>query len=235
MNINNNQKVIIWIGVFSLITIVLWQIPFGMLILYPFTILGTWFHEMGHGLMAVLLGGSFERLEIYSNGSGLAYWNGDLFFGGFGKAMVAAAGPLGPTIAGSLFIIFSRKERAAKITLIVLTILLLISGVYLVRTWFGTPVILGFAVIFGFIAFKGNRNWQKYTLIFLGVQACLSIYMSIGYLLSPGGEINGKVINSDTVVMQNELVLPYWFWGTVLIFISVFAIYTSLAKVYNDD
>jgi len=234
MSLNNNQKVIFWIGIFSLFTIVLWQFPFGMMVLYPFTILGTWFHEMGHGLMAILLGGNFEKLEIYSNGSGLAYWSGDLFFGGFGKAMVAAAGPLGPTIAGALFILFSRNEKASKITLIVLTLLLLISGIYLVRTWFGTPVILAFAIISGFIALKGSRNFQRYTLIFLGVQACLSVYLSIGYLLSPGAEINGEVMNSDTIIMQNELALPYWFWGSAIIFISVIAIYFSLAKVYND-
>jgi hypothetical protein len=32
-------------------TVVLWQFAAGRYLLYPFTILATWFHEMGHGLV----------------------------------------------------------------------------------------------------------------------------------------------------------------------------------------
>ena len=35
-------------------SILLWQTYWGSLLLYPFTILATWFHEMGHGLAAIL-------------------------------------------------------------------------------------------------------------------------------------------------------------------------------------
>ena len=41
--------------------------------LYPFTLLGTWVHEMGHGLGALLCGGRFDRLEIFEDASGLAF------------------------------------------------------------------------------------------------------------------------------------------------------------------
>jgi hypothetical protein len=37
-------------------SILLWQTYWGSLLLYPFTILATWFHEMGHGLAAILAG-----------------------------------------------------------------------------------------------------------------------------------------------------------------------------------
>ena len=60
----DNRGFIILI-VLTVITFVVWQIPLvGRFILYPFTILGTWFHEMGHGVTAMLMGGSFEQLEI---------------------------------------------------------------------------------------------------------------------------------------------------------------------------
>jgi hypothetical protein len=63
----------------AIATIALWQVPGGNYILYPFTILATWFHEMAHGLMAFLLGGKFDRLIIFPNGSGIAYYSGPLF------------------------------------------------------------------------------------------------------------------------------------------------------------
>lgn len=51
----------------------IWHTYYGYYILYPFTILGTWFHEMGHGIMSILVGGRFNYLEIFPNGSGLAH------------------------------------------------------------------------------------------------------------------------------------------------------------------
>jgi hypothetical protein len=35
------------------------------LLLYPVTILATWFREMGHGLCPTLLGGSFVSLSLF--------------------------------------------------------------------------------------------------------------------------------------------------------------------------
>ena len=55
------------------IRLVIWNIPFGQLILCPCSILGICFHKMRHGLMTVSLGGTFSYLEIFMSGSGLAY------------------------------------------------------------------------------------------------------------------------------------------------------------------
>ena len=54
------------------IVIALPSLPFGNYLVYPFTILTTWFHEMGHGLTALVMGQDFVRLQIFANGSGLA-------------------------------------------------------------------------------------------------------------------------------------------------------------------
>ena len=112
--LTEQQKYILWMMAFAVFTIILWRVPFGMLVLYPFTILSTWFHEMAHGIIALILGGSFHQLEIYADGSGLAVWSGNLFLGNVGKAIVAAAGPLGPTAAGAILIILSKKEKHIK-------------------------------------------------------------------------------------------------------------------------
>ncbi|MCX7595352.1 MAG: M50 family metallopeptidase, partial [Fischerella sp.] len=69
-----------WLIVAAIVTIGLWQLPAGNYILYPFSILATWFHEMGHGLMALLLGGNFQQLQIFPDGSGVATYS---YSGGF--------------------------------------------------------------------------------------------------------------------------------------------------------
>ena len=98
----------------AVLTVVLWQIPGGNYILYPFTILATWFHEMAHGLTALLLGGRFTKLLIFSDGSGAAYYSGPLLLGTFGQVLVAAAGPMGPPVAGAALILTSRSLKAAQ-------------------------------------------------------------------------------------------------------------------------
>ncbi|WP_170005714.1 M50 family metallopeptidase [Pseudopontixanthobacter vadosimaris] len=65
----STQRLLLGIAFASLL---LWQTSFGRILLHPFTILATWFHEMGHGIPAMLSGSRFERLLIYPDGSGVA-------------------------------------------------------------------------------------------------------------------------------------------------------------------
>jgi hypothetical protein len=222
------KKVLIWMIAFAVITIVIWQIPYGMLVLYPFTILSTWFHEMAHGITALILGGSFHQLEIYSNGSGLAIWSGQLFGGNAGKAIVAAAGPLGPTIAGFLLIYLSTHEKFVKKTLYAFSIILFVSVIYWIRSVYGIPVILFFAVIIFFAAHKMKLKNQKLLLLFIGIQSYLSLYLSIGYLMSQEAYIDNEFHISDTGVIAQNLFFPYWIWGGIIIFISIFAFIQSI-------
>lgn len=226
--LKEKNKTLIIIIVYSIVTIVLWQFEIGRLIFYPFTVLGTWFHEMGHGLMALFLGGSFHSLEIYSNGSGLAKTSGDLFLGGIGRGLVAMAGPIGPTIAGAAFIACAKSEKASKIALIILTVLLIGSSLYWVRSWFGTPVILTFGIICLFAVIKGSDKFMKNLILFLGVQACLSVYISVDYLMTKQFTKGDELMMSDTGNMELYMLLPHWFWGGVIVFISVLAIWRSL-------
>jgi hypothetical protein len=110
-------------------------------ILYPFTILATWFHEMGHGLSAIALDGRFNKLMIFPNGSGLAYNSGRLALGAFGQALVSAGGLIGPPIAGMALLLASRQLRTAKRALFALGILLMLSTFIWVRSLTGWLVL----------------------------------------------------------------------------------------------
>jgi len=232
---NKNQLSIIIIYGFAVITAVIWQFDFGKIILYPFTILGTWFHEMGHGIAALIMGGNFHSLEIYENGSGLASFSGPLYFGGLSNAFVAASGPLGPTIAGTFLILLSKSAKRSRLVILLLSIVFVISVILWVRSWFGIGIILLFAIILFFISIKANDTSQLYTLRFLGVQAFASLYMNIGYLFTGGGTVNGQVFSSDTNVISQYLLLPYWFWGGVIVLISFLLIYLTLRFLFESE
>lgn len=220
-----------WLGTAALVTVVLWQVPGGNYILYPCTILATWFHEMAHGIMALLMGGRFSHLLIYANGSGVAYYSGPLFLQPIGNALVAAAGPLGPPLAGACLILTSRSVRATSVALYVLGGLLLVSTVVWVRSPFGLIAVpaIGMAVLF--VAARGSENVRSFAVQFLGVQACVSTYRQIDYLFSYSA---GPLGISDTAQIQKALLLPYWFWGGLIAIGSLLLLALSLRHAYRS-
>ncbi|MEM1395161.1 MAG: M50 family metallopeptidase [Cyanobacteria bacterium P01_H01_bin.150] len=222
-----------WLIGAAVATIVLWQVPYGHYILYPFSILATWFHEMGHGLAAIFLGGNFLHLKIFPNGSGVATYtyDGRLFLGQIGRAIVAAAGLLGPPIAGSILILASRSFKTASISLKILGGFLLFSVLIWVRSLFGIVAILLLGLIILGIGIKGNRWFQGFSIQFLGVQACVSTYNQLDYLFSPTA---GSLGVSDTGQIQQQLLLPYWFWGGLIAVASLVILVQSLRIAYKQ-
>ena len=219
-----------WLIGAAVVTILLWQVPYGDYILYPFSILATWFHEMGHGLAAILLGGNFRRLEIFADGSGVAYHSGGLFLGRIGRALVAAGGPMGPPIAGAILILVSRSFKAASFSLKILGGFLLFSVLIWVRSPFGIVAILLLGLIIFGIGLKANRWFQGFSIQFLGVQACISTYHQLDYLFTPTA---GPLGLSDTGQMQQQLFLPYWFWGGLMAIASLLILVQSLRIAYK--
>jgi len=197
----------------GLMSIAMWQFPEGRIALYPFTILATWFHEMGHGLAALLTGSRFEYLVIFSDGSGYA----SILRPGNGfrvtDAIIAASGPLGPAIAGSLLIVASRTPRRSGRALTVLGAALALSAVIWVRSIVGLLVLpmIGIAILG--IAAYAKPAWQRLAVQVLGVQACISVWRQFDYLFSDGGYVGGRPAQSDTSAIADALLLPYWFWG----------------------
>ncbi|AFZ57760.1 M50 family metallopeptidase [Anabaena cylindrica FACHB-243] len=221
-----------WLVGAAIATAILWQFPGGDYILYPFTILATWFHEMGHGLMALMLGGNFQKLQIFSNGSGVASYSISSALGPIGPGLVAAAGPMGPPIAGAALILASRHFKTASLSLKILGGFLLFSTLVWVRSWFGLIAIPVLGLIILGVGLKTPPWVQGFTIQFLGVQACVSTYHQLNYLFSYTA---GPLGLSDTAQMQRYLLLPYWFWGGLMAVASLVILVRSLQVAYRSQ
>lgn len=197
----------------ALASIVLWQTALGSLLLYPFTILATWFHEMGHGIAAMLAGRGFERLQIFADGSGFAESLRPSDGYRLTDALVAASGPLGPAIAGALLIIASRSPTATRNALAALGVALILSTLIWVRSLTGWLVLPAMGLAIVMLALRGPQPWRSFVIQLLGVQACISVWRQFDYLFSPGGTVGGRLQRSDTGAIADVLLLPYWFWG----------------------
>ena len=219
----------------GILTAILWNVPYGNYILYPFTILGTWFHEMGHGLTAILMGGSFSKLEIYANGGGTAFWGySDLWLGNrLGRAIVALGGLMGPPIVGSILIFAGRKSKTSSLALNILAGLMLISLVIWIRSIYGLVVIGALSALFVLIAQKGSLNLKQFAIQFIGVSAIMDTYHQLDYLFIGEFVRDGQTMVSDTGQIANQLFLPYWFWGGLIALFSAFMLGYSLWKAYR--
>lgn len=215
--------------VIGLVSLFLWQTAIGSILLYPFTILTTWFHEMGHGLAALLIGAEFEHLLIYADGSGQAQLRiPDQ--SRLAPALVAAGGPLGPPLAGAGFILASRTARASRAAHAILGAGLIISCLVWVRSGIGLVVLMPMGVALLALAWKGPREWSRLAIQVLGIQAAISTWQHLGYLFSQGGVVGGLAHRSDTQAIADALLLPYWFWGGAISLAIALLLWWSLKR-----
>jgi hypothetical protein len=159
--------------------------------------------------------------------------SGTVALGRLGSALVAAGGPIGPAIAGSLLILASRDRRRGHFALMLLGCFMVVSVILWVRSLFGIFAIgtMGFAVIA--LSSQGSIGLQNFLVQFLGVQACISTFGQFDYLMMHSANIGGQVMTSDTGHIAQQLFLPHWFWGILIMFFCGFLMVQSLNAVYG--
>ncbi|HEY5949445.1 MAG TPA: M50 family metallopeptidase, partial [Kofleriaceae bacterium] len=106
-----------------LASLLLWNLPFGGVLLYPFKLFATWLHELSHGIALILTGAGFDHIVVYRDTSGLAYAYTSV--GSFGTAIIAAAGYMGTPLWGAALLVITPTAKAARRALLVLSGLLI--------------------------------------------------------------------------------------------------------------
>ncbi len=202
-----------------ILTALLYVVPYGRYVAYPLMMLSTLAHEMGHGVAALLVGGSFHYFVMWPDGSGLAVWSGE--GGVFSRALVAVGGLVGPAVAAAVGFAVGRTVRGARGALTGLSAILALALLFVVRNLFGfifVAVVLGGCFL---AARKASGEVVQLVLIFLAVQLALSVFSRGDYLFTPIAETAAGPMPSDVGQIAAALLLPYWFWGLVCGAISV--------------
>ena len=194
-------------------------IPYGRVVGYPLILLSTLVHEMGHGIAAILVGANFEQFVMYSDGSGVARWSGDV--GRFGRAFISAGGLVGPAIGAGVGFVLGRHEKLSRVTLGVLGVLLLLSIIFVVRNLFGVFFVAVTALIFLGVALKARPWISQVMLLFVSTQLALSVFSRGDYLFTDVARTSQGEMPSDVGQMADALFLPYWFWGALCALVSV--------------
>lgn len=200
-------------------TILIYQLPQLHRVAYPLLLISTLVHELGHGLAALMVGASFDRFQMYPDGSGVAMWSGSV--SGTSRAFIAAGGLVGPAIAAAFCFFFARRPGSARACLAVLGGLLVIAELAVVRNSFGALFVGVMAAVCLLIAWKGGAQLAQLGLAFLAAQLAMSVYARSDYLFMQYAQTAEGQMPSDSEQIARAMeVGSYQLWGAVCAVVS---------------
>ncbi|MCG6117414.1 MAG: M50 family metallopeptidase [Aquimonas sp.] len=218
-------------GLSLMLYLLAWIWPPAAWLARPLVWLATLFHELGHGIAALALGGQLVELAVYADGSGVALHRGA--YSELQRAVIAAAGPLGPPLAALALFASLRHPALARALLGLLGALLLIALLLWVRNVFGF-IFIGFvAASLLVLAMRASPRGLLLTCGFLGLQMCLSTFSQMDYLFSAGANTGAGQLPSDTAQIAAALGLNYLVWGGLLAAVALAVTATGLALAWR--
>lgn len=207
----------------ALLSLVLWIIPFGGLLIYPVTVLATWAHELGHGLTALLVGGELDSLELFAGGGGVAHtrtsepWQ---------LALVCLGGLLGTPLGGITTLMLGSYRRMVPVLLGSLVVMLALSVVLWVRSPFGMVACLGLAVLVGVLGWRLRPSRRFLLAQFIGLQLALSSLSRMDYLFTGEARFGPtRVMTSDVGIIADALGGHFLMWGIPIAVLQLALLY----------
>ena len=221
----DGSRIALILGALLILALQRW-VPMGRLILYPFTLLSTWVHEMGHGISALLVGGHLPRLDIYADASGMAHLQ---VTRGLASAFSSAGGLLGPPFIGAACLVIAR--RAARPLLYLLSGALLLSLLLWVRTLVGLFTVGGLGVGIALLARVLPAGGRLFFAQLVGLLLLFDTLARGDYLFSAGARVGGSLHPSDVASISSSLGGSYLFWGGLLALASGLLVLVGLYSV----
>ena len=223
------------VAIALLASLLLWNLPFGGVLLYPFKLLATWLHEMSHGLVMLVTGNGLDRVVIYRDTSGLAHATEQA--GPTALAFIAAAGYMGTSLWGALLLVVTPTARAARTAMLVLAGLLSLSAILVIATppddAFGLVAVGGMAAVVAACAVLLPGRWRVAVAHFIAAQACVNALLDIRVLFRPQQIVNGIPTESDAHSMARSTfgtTEPWalYFWAGLWLVWSLVVLYVAL-------
>jgi hypothetical protein len=179
----STQQTLTLIGLAGLVALLMAMIPWLGLLNYPFRLLLTIVHELGHGLAALLTGGEFISFVVHPNGAGLATTAGGWRF------VVIPAGYLGTALFGAVLILLGRSHRWARTAMAVMGGLMVllslrygIPGIFTIGILSGILTLISgviFGILFVWVAIKAAPGWIIFLLHLIAIEAGLTAFSDL--------------------------------------------------------
>ncbi|MFH2218064.1 MAG: M50 family metallopeptidase [Pseudomonadota bacterium] len=215
MNPQKTARTIEWTEMIGLLaTTVAILFLWNTWVVYPLKILVVFFHELSHGLMAVITGGSIKEIRLVAQQGGLCVTAGGNRF------LTVSAGYLGSLVMGGIILVLAARTRYDR------TIATAIGGfLILISLLFVRPVV-SFGMVFGFFSgaammAAGRRlpeGANDFILKVIGLTSCLYAVFDI-----KSDILDRPYLYSDARMLSEITHLPTMLWGAIWIFIAIVA------------
>jgi len=187
------------------------QLP---LVSIPFNWLESYFHEISHGIAALVTGGHVLRIQLFANGAGLCTTQGGIAF------VISFAGYAGATLWGwGIYKLASAHQRAAQAFSVLIFVLLVSSIIFWGRdllTWF----ILGLLAMIFLLTIKLQKiHYLQRLMQLFGLLILLNSLSSPSYLL------DGRHLG-DGAALASMTFIPEIIWVIIWFSIALLALYS---------
>jgi hypothetical protein len=213
-----------------LASLLVWNLPFGGLVMYPFKLFATWLHELAHGIVMLVTGAGFSHLEIYRDTSGIAFAVRGV--GALGRAAIASAGYMGASMAGAGLLVLGQSRRGARSILAGLGALLAVTALVWVDNDFGVTATLIGAGACLLAALLASERIAVFLVNFLAAQACVNAVLDIRVLFRSQLVINGASVGaSDAHNMADATFGNHTLWAAVWLAFAFASFFLALRRV----
>lgn len=217
-----------------LASLLLWNLPYGEFIVYPFKLLATWAHELSHGVVMALTGAGFSHLELYRDTSGIAYAQGGATR--TGRAAIWSAGYMGTALFGGALLVVGQTRLGARGVLAALALVLALSAALWIRNDFGFWFAIAAASAFGAGAVFARPTLATYAVNFLAAQLCVHAVLDIRVLFSPKLVVDGQIAqNSDADNMASATFGTPWLWASIWLLWSIGVLAAALFVIHRRE
>ena len=173
-------------------------------VVFPLKILVVFFHELSHGIMALLTGGQIIDIQLsFLEGGVCRTAGGNQFWTLF-------AGYLGSVLWGGLILLTATRGKQQPLVTKWLGIVLVATGIMFIRP------LIGFGMLFAMLAgtalfmagFKLDREWNVLILKVIGLTSCMyAVLDTASDVLARPGAL------SDARMLAELTNIPAFLWG----------------------
>lgn len=188
----------------------LFVVFFDSVVVYPFRLFVVFLHEAGHGVAAVLTGGSVVSIAISPDEGGVCVTRGGI------PLVVLNAGYLGSLLFGALFLLLGARRRNAAPVVGAIGAFTTLAALLYLRSWFG----LGYTLLSGLalllVALRLQPAASEWLLAAIGSMSMLYAVADIAsdvIFRHPG--------NSDAAALARLTGIPALLWGCLWIGLSL--------------
>ena len=223
------------LGLALVVSLILWQVPYGGFLLYPFKIIATWIHELSHGIVMMISGAGFDRMEVYRDGSGLSFAAGAT--DRVRRALIAPAGYMGTPLFGAALLVAGQSARGARRSLAVVGGAIALCAIVVVSNPFGQAVLGATGAVVLALALVAPARWAIGGAMLLAAQMCVNAVLDIRVLYRPVMVVDGKIAGGSDAHNMAESTFGtvdswgVWFWATVWLAWSLVLLYLAVRVV----